>query len=59
MISRIGLPSVNDPLGELDSDDLASEVVKRPKDPVSPPCACYGCIPIFNWTILVAVNLIF
>lgn len=59
VIYRIGLPRTDDPLGELGSDDIAREVVRKPKDPVSPPCACFGCIPIFNWTMNMAIALLF
>lgn len=60
MIYRIGLPRVDDPLGELDSDATKREDVYRPKDiSVSPPCSCMGCIPIFNWSFIFAYNLVF
>lgn len=60
MIYRIGLPRVDDPLGEFDSDTTEREDVYRPKDiSVSPPCSCMGCIPMINFSMNMAIALVF
>jgi hypothetical protein len=61
MISKVGLPRISEPFGDLDSDTVnGRDTYKANKEPKAfAPCLCVGCIPIFNWSLTMSFVLVF